>query len=173
LRLREFLRWFSARFRESFQNPGSVTIFVATCKHLMEAAVLAFTPSGDGSVGIAGMLLIIPNCAFISREHLLSVIMLGSVWLSLCSVHSKTIHHKVGAIMLVPQQTLLLAACGSALWATAYGRYVDGYSPPVDYPSLFVLCDQCVRILLAPAYTIALIARLSWYGGGRFGVSGG
>ncbi len=173
MNLRETSRWFSARFREVFQNPGSITIAIATAKHFIEALILLYTSSADGSVGIAAMLSVMPHLTFISREYLLADVMLISAAVSLYSAHSKTLHYKVGAVLLVPQQALLAVACIGAAKAVIFGCYANDYVPPVDHPSLFILGDQCIRLLLAPGYTIAIFARLTWYGGGRFGVAGG
>lgn len=57
------------------------------------------------------------------------------------------------AVMLIPQQTVLLLSAGAGIWAASVGHYADGVMRPWE----FILADQLPIILTAFLYTVAVV----------------
>ena len=156
-------------FFSTYNNPGALTITIASCVHTYQAVVLLFTTSANATVAILAMLAATPPVPLLSKEHTLAVGLLVAMAMSTYSMHGWKVHHLAGALLLIPQQTFLIVTCSAAIVNSWSGSYADGYIPPVAHPSAFISADQIISILLAPFYTYAIFKRNRWFneGGNR------
>jgi hypothetical protein len=139
---------------------GSITIAATTVIHLFKAAVLAWTQQADGGIGLTSLLREIdgfPSFGLLSQEHNVCLLLVASSALALYAMHSRSMHHMAVCALLIPQQTLLIITCIGAISAVVQGHYADGYEP--NGGGWFIFADQIWRIIMAPAYTVALLAR--------------
>lgn len=158
----ELSKW-AENFSSSYRSPGVLVITMASCIHFYEALVLIFTSSADSSVGISAMLSALPQCIWISQDHLLAISLIVAVALSVYATHNLAIHHIAAFVLLLPQQTFLTIAAMGAFVDIFRGHYADGYIPIVPHPSVFISVDQIGRILLAPFYTWAMFKLWLWF----------
>jgi hypothetical protein len=146
--------------------PGSITVALATTKHLVEAVTLVATSAANGSVGINAMLTaikhvpLLPLGFFLAPELNLAAALLLVSGMAIYAMHARRLSHHVVCALLLPQQSLLVITMLGAIVAVIRGQYADGYVPvPSGGSAWFILADQVLRIALAPAYTLALLAR--------------
>jgi hypothetical protein len=136
---------------------GSITISLVTLKDIVDAVILLMMPHVTGNVPFTAMLSVVPVISGVLPGHVLAVLMMAIAGLALWAMHDRSLDHRLVATFLLPQQTMLVITCAGAITAVIRGAYLDGYVPSGG--GWFIMGDQTVRILLAPAYTVALVAR--------------
>ena len=139
--------------------PGSMTIALAICKHVVQAIVCLGPPGGLGSIPLHAMLSVIPSFLPLDRRYVLSLGLIAAVAMASVAMRARSLKHTTVCLLLLPQQLWLSIAWTAALAAAIAGHYADGYIP--DGGGWFITGDQITLLLLLPFYTVAVILRAS------------
>jgi hypothetical protein len=128
--------------------------------HAFEGLVLLNTTSADGSIGLHALLLVFPS------RCLLAYFMLASSAAGIYLVgHSLLASRREGptppwaALLLLPQQWLLLITATGAWIAIANGAYADG----VPRSSAFIAADQLPRAMFSVLHAGCMLSIADFY----------
>jgi len=112
----------------------------------------------------AGLLIVDPASGASTPVHILVVVFGGpirtAVTLSIIATTAMVypftryrISNRAMALMLIPQQAILLMSAGAGIRAAVVAHYADGVARAPG----FILADQLPSILLAALYTVAVL----------------
>lgn len=90
---------------------------------------------------------------YVHEPMALAVILCGS---SACAIASLVIRSPTTALMLIPQQLILMASASNSVDAIWLGRFADG----VTRSHAFIAADQVYAIILAIGHTLALVSHV-------------
>lgn len=127
------------------QKHFSLMILYAVALHYIWGALLWMDDSVAGVSAIAAVRYVFPH-PFAG----LSMIIASTIAMWAFFIRSKTL----AAIMMVPQQFLLMTAAGGAIEAMVLGHFADG----IPRTQAFLLASQTPAFLAAFGHTAALIA---------------
>lgn len=125
----------------------ALPVLCVSAMHLVQAASMIAVPDDLVSTGIAGMLIVIPNRAA------LSIVLILSALMAVVVVFSRIQSFAV-ALLLMPQQFLLLVMLVGAVIVFIDGRYFAG----VVRTRWFILADQIPRLIIVIMHGASIIA---------------
>lgn len=133
-----------------------ISVIIATGLHLVWAMGLFIDPSAKDATAVHALLLITDNTLY-------AAIILVIVATSGCVGAFLSIKHRViRALLILPQQCVLIMSSTAAAAAMANRAFADG----VTRPFWFITVDQAPILLITIGYLIAL-SRIVFGGEGR------
>jgi hypothetical protein len=126
---------------------GKYIILTASALHLLWAGLMLFDSKSAKSTPLA----IIEHLA--GGNERAAVVLIAVAVTAMFYPFVRKVGRHAFALMLIPQQTMLLLSAGAGLHATIEGQYADG----VERGWTFILGDQSPMMALAILYTVAVL----------------
>lgn len=127
-------------------RPISIVVMVSIALHSWLAFVIWLDATAIGATGVSAIHRYMGGSPLFLAGVLACVAMLAFI-----GVLSR---HPWIALLLVPQQILLMMSAAGAIDAVWLAQFADG----ITRPRAFIAADQCYSVLIAGGHTIALIA---------------
>jgi len=137
---------FSSLTERFMWHTGATTIMYVTALHLCWATLILVSPATEATTPLQALVNLFGEGRILSAMFLV-----GAAFATVGAYYPSTL---VGVMCMLPQQALLVIAASGAAEAVVRGSYPDG----VIRPWIFILADQVSLILLAPAYTLAVLS---------------
>jgi len=127
-------------------HTGATTIMYVTALHLCWAVLILMSPVTEVTTPLQALVTL-----FGEGRALSAMFLVGAAFATVGAYYPNTL---IGVMCMLPQQALLVIAASGAAGAVLQGSYPDG----AVRPWIFILADQVGLILLAPAYTLAVLS---------------
>jgi hypothetical protein len=123
---------------------GVLVVIYAIAVHLITGVILIVNPDAGASTGPSSVVQLLFDSPLLAGVAMLIAAALAA------AAH---IYRPLGSWAFLPQQLLLIVAAVGALVAVVMGNYADG----VVRPTLFILTDQLLVMLLPIFHAVAII----------------
>jgi hypothetical protein len=127
---------------------GKYVVLLASVLHLMWAALLVVDSAAERSTPVHIVSLVFGG----PTRTAVVLVVVATLAMIFPFLRHRVTNHAL-ALMLIPQQMVLLLSAGNGIRATAISHYADG----VGRPWAFILADQLPVILLAVLYSVAVL----------------
>lgn len=127
---------------------GKYIVLCASLLHFLWAALLLVSPDAGGATPLNIVLRVCGGP--IRTSFVLTCVALAAMVFPFSKYR---VSNRALALMLIPQQTILLMSAGAGIRAAVLGHYADG----VARSWTFILSDQLPMILIAALYTVAVL----------------
>ena len=126
---------------------GKYVILMASLVHILWAGLLLWDPTAAGSTPLN---IVVKMAGGPERS---AFVLIAAAATAMFYPFVRKVGKHAFALMLIPQQFLLLMSAGAGIRAALNGQYADG----VERGWAFILGDQSAIVALAILYTIAVL----------------
>lgn len=133
------------------EDPSLYIVLIVSVLHLLWAGLLLWSPAAAHSTPVEAVVSVTHNragaVALLAGTGVLALI---AAWLH---ERHRSLRPAYLALLLIPQQILLVVSAAGGITAALRGHYADGVARPWQ----FILGDQLPVILIALLYTTAIL----------------